>query len=152
MKPEYLNCQKSDMRTNNPCCSVLLWTSFCFLHSACFNQQMEWFLMIQHTLNRSANLFSTNHPTLCFWFRREGRQRPNDKQLLSQTEKSSHWRFFIKKLFLKIFAILTGKHLCGFFKNTYFEEHLHMAASELTLWSDCLELRFWSVFKMILTQ
>ena len=30
LKLECLNCQKSDIRTKNPCCSVLLWTSFCF--------------------------------------------------------------------------------------------------------------------------
>ena len=30
LKLECLNCQKSDIRTNSPCCSVLLWTSFCF--------------------------------------------------------------------------------------------------------------------------
>ena len=31
-----LNCQNSDIRTNNPCCSVLLWTSLSFLQ---VNQQ-----------------------------------------------------------------------------------------------------------------
>ena len=37
-------------------------------------------------------------------------------------------------------------------KNTYFEEHLRMAASEVTLGSDCLRLSFWKVaFKAILT-
>ena len=39
-----------------------------------------------------------------------------------------------------------------FLQNTYFEEHMRMAASELTLRSDCLELFFWTVaFKIILT-
>ena len=38
------------------------------------------------------------------------------------------------------------------FKNTYFEEHMRTAASELTLRSDCLELCFWTVaVKTILT-
>ena len=36
MKLECLNCQKSDVRTNSTCCSVLLCTSFCFLQ---VNQQ-----------------------------------------------------------------------------------------------------------------
>ena len=36
LKLECLNCQKPDIRTNNLCCSVLLWTSFCFLQ---VNQQ-----------------------------------------------------------------------------------------------------------------
>ena len=31
MKLECLNCQKSNIRTNSPCCSVLPWTSFCLL-------------------------------------------------------------------------------------------------------------------------
>ena len=34
---------------------------------------------------------------------------------------------------------------CEIFKNTYFEEHLRTAASELTLRGDCLELCFWTV-------
>ena len=56
---------------------------------------------------------------------------PNAEQLLYQTEKSNHWRFSIKRLFLN-FAMFTGKHLCKTVKN-YFEEHLCMVASELTL-------------------
>ena len=103
-------------------------------------------------MNRSTNLFSRNHLILCFWFRREGGQMPNVKQLLYQTEKRSHRRFSMKKLFLKIFAILTGKHLCEIFKNICFEEHLRTTAFELTLCSDSLELCFWTVFKMILTR
>ena len=31
LKLEYLHCQKSVIRTNNPYHSFLLWTSFCFL-------------------------------------------------------------------------------------------------------------------------
>ena len=38
------------------------------------------------------------------------------------------------------------------FKNTYFEEHLRTAASELNLPTDCLELCFWIAFKTIWTQ
>ena len=56
---------------------------------------------------------------------------PNAEQLLCQTEKSSKRRFSIKIIFLN-FAIFFGKHLCEIIKN-YFEEHLHTAASELTL-------------------
>ena len=42
---------------------------------------------------------------------------------------------------------------CEIYKNTYFEEHLRTAASEITLESDCLELCFRTVaFKTILTQ
>ena len=37
-------------------------------------------------------------------------------------------------------------------KNTYLEEHLGAAASEVTLGSDCLELSFWRIaFKTVLT-
>ena len=84
-------------------------------------------------MNRSTNLFSTNHPTLCFCFRREGRQMSNAKQFLYQTERDSHRRFSMKKLFLRISAILTGKHLCEIFQSICFAEHLRKAASELTL-------------------
>ena len=76
----------------------------------------------------------------------------NTEQLLYETEKSSHWRFSVKKLFLKILQYSPGKHLCKIFKNNYFEEHLHMAASELTLQSDCLELCLRIAFKTNLTQ
>ena len=77
---------------------------------------------------------------------------PSNEQLLYQTEKSSHWKFSMKMLFLKILQYSRGKHLCGILKNTSFEEHLRTAASELTFWSDCLELCFWIAFKTISTQ
>ena len=76
---------------------------------------LEWFLLIickEHNLPRSTNLFSRNHPTLCFWLLREGRQMPNTEQLLHQTDKSSHRRCSIKKAALKYFAMFTRKHLC----------------------------------------
>ena len=55
---------------------------------------------------------------------------------------------FIKKML---------QHRCfpvaNFLRNTYFEEHLRAAASELSLRSDCLEICFWTVaFKTSLTQ
>ena len=34
---------------------------------------------------------------------------------------------------------------CEISKNTYFEEHLRTAASEVTLGSDCLGFSFWTV-------
>ena len=58
---------------------------------------------------------------------------PNAKQLLYQTGKSSHRRFSIKTLSLKILQYSREKHQCEIIKNTYFEEHLRTAASELTL-------------------
>ena len=58
---------------------------------------------------------------------------PNPEQLLYQTEKKQPPKVSYKNAVLKYFAIFTGKHLCETFKNTYFKEHLHMAASELTL-------------------
>ena len=76
---------------------------------------LEWFLPIkckEHTLLRSTNLFSRNHPKLCFWLIREGRQISNALQLLSQTDKSSHRRFTKKKAVLTNFEIFPGKHLC----------------------------------------
>ena len=41
---------------------------------------LGWFLLImckEDTLIKSTNLFSKNHPILCFWLRRECRQMPN---------------------------------------------------------------------------
>ena len=41
---------------------------------------------------------------------------------------------------------------CEISKNTYFEEHLRTAASELTSGGDCLVFALWTVtFKTILT-
>ena len=76
---------------------------------------LECFLLIickEHTLPRFTNLFSRNHPTLCFWLIREGRQMPNTEQLLYQTDKSSNRRCTIKKAVLVNFTIFSGKHLC----------------------------------------
>ena len=44
------------------------------------------------------------------------------------------------------------KYVREIFKNTYFEKHLRMAASELALRSDYLEFCFWIAFKTILTK
>ena len=44
-----------------------------------------------------------------------------------------------------------GKHQCVIFRNTYFEEHLPMATSQMTLQSACLKLCFWIAFKTIST-
>ena len=66
---------------------------------------LEWFLLIickGHTLTISTNPFSKNHPTLCFWWRREGRQMPYIEQLIYQTDKSRHRGCSKKKLFLQI--------------------------------------------------
>ena len=76
---------------------------------------LEWFLIItckEHTLLRSTNRFSRNHPKLCFWLIRKDRQMPNAVQLLCETDKSSHQRCSIKKAALERFAILRGKHQC----------------------------------------
>ena len=75
---------------------------------------------------------------------------PNTEQLIYQTEKSSHQRFSIKTLFLKILQYSQISPVRNF-KNTYFEEHLHAAVSLLTAQSDCLELCFWITFKTIST-
>ena len=74
---------------------------------------------------------------------------PNTEEFLYQTEKQPPVVFY-KNAVLKTFAIFMAKHLCEIFKNTYFEEHLRTAASELTLHSDCLELSFWIAFTTLL--
>ena len=81
-----------------------------FVFCRLINKNMlEWFLLIiKLTLNRSTNFFSRNHPTLCFWLTREGWQMPSTEQLLYQTEKTSHWMFSIRTLFLKILQYSRG--------------------------------------------
>ena len=125
---------------------------------ALINKKMlEWFLPIvckEHIL--TTNLLSRNHPKLCFWLIREGHQMPYTEQLFYLTDRSSHRRRSIKKAVLKNFAVFTEKYLCWsffFYLNTYFEEHLRTAASELTLEINYLELCLWTVaFKTILTR
>ena len=72
---------------------------------------------------------------------------PNTEQLYIL----SNWKNY-KNAVLRIFAISKRKHLYKIFKNNYFQEHLHTAASELILRSDCLELCFWIALKTISTQ
>ena len=55
---------------------------------------------------------------------------PSSEQLLNRTEKKQP---FYKKVALKNFVIIMGKHLCEIFQSNYFEEHLRTAAFELTL-------------------
>ena len=62
--------------------------------------ELEWFLLIickEHPLHRSTNLFSRNHPTLCFWLIREGRQMPSTEQLAIL----SNWQMQPSELFYK---------------------------------------------------
>ena len=134
---------------------------------------------IKRTYSREDLQSFLNHSTFCFWLKREVGQMPNTEELPYQIDKSSHRWCSIKIAVFKNFAIFTRKHLCWVlffincrssglqsylrrtlwwlpleksFRNTYFEDHLR-TASELTLWSDCLELCFWTVtFEIILTQ
>ena len=78
---------------------------------------------------------------------------PITEQLISQTDKSSPRRDSVKKPVGKTFATLTQmffyKH-CEILRAPI-EEHLHTAASEVSLGSHCLRLSFWTVvFKTIL--
>ena len=57
---------------------------------------------------------------------------PNSEQLLWNWKKQPP-EVFYKDAVLKNFARFMAKLLREIFKNTYFEEHLHTAASELTL-------------------
>ena len=150
LKLEWQNCQKSYIKTNSLCCSVLFWTSFCFLQ---VNQQKRGGMVSTNNINIPwtdlQTFFSRNHPTLCFWLRR-GWQVFNTEQIVYQTqEKHQTPEIFYKNGVLENFAIFTRKNLC---ENTYFEEHLRMAASKLTLRSECLKLCFWIAFKIISVQ
>ena len=130
LKLKCLNCQKSVIRPSSPCCSVLFCTNFFVFYRLINKNMFRWFLLIiQHALNRSITRFSRNHPTLCFWLRREGWQA-----------NAQYWTVILSNWKKQPPEV--------FYKNL----HLHTAASELTLWSDCLELCFWIAFKTISTQ
>ena len=150
LKLECLNCQRSDIWTNSPCCNVLLRTSFCFL------QDLQY---------KRVRTVSTNNITYPKQIYKPFLQKPSHIMFLTKkrrladaqcwTVTLSNWikqppEVFYKNAFLKIFAIFTRKHPCEVFKNNYFEENFCMAASEITLQSDCLELCFWIAFKTIL--
>ena len=75
MTRDLANSQSPNIRTNSPCCNVLVRQIFVFRRLINKNV-LECFLIItskEHTLTRSTNFCSRNHPTLCFWLRKEGR-------------------------------------------------------------------------------
>ena len=80
---------------------------------------LEWFLLImykEHTLIRSTNLFSRNHPLSCFLLRKEGRQMSNYLLTLWVINLHPHACNFIKK------DSGTGvpSEFCKISKNTFF--------------------------------
>ena len=118
---------------------------------------LEWFLLKickEHTLPRSTNLFSKNHPhtTLFFWLIKEGWQMPKTEKLLYQTVKSIHRRCYIKKDVLKNFAIFTGKYLrTPFLKNICIRLSLNRLY-KVIIWNFFLDSRFqnhpeWQYYK-----
>ena len=141
---------------------------------------LKWFLIkICKVIfkKRCTNLLAENIPHCVFDYEKKGALQ----QLPYETDKSSHRKCSLKKLFSKIlqysqenicvgvsffikfqtFKAATFKkslqHRCfsvaKFLWDICFEKHLQTAALKLTLRSDCLELCFWTVpFKTILTQ
>ena len=74
----------------------------------------------EHTLRRSANLFSRNHFTLCFWLIREGRRCPILKSYFIKLTKAALqlcWQETPTQVF----------YCCETFKSANFEEHLRTA-------------------------
>ena len=86
---------------------------------------------------------------------REDWQMSITEQLFYQTQKSSHRRCSKKKVFVNVCSLkektcievylfnkvaiqMFSNECCEISKNAYFEEHLRMAASELTLGSNYL--------------
>ena len=67
---------------------------------------LKWFLLITTYSEQITRLllqtFLVETMLHCFWLRREGRQMPNTEWLLYQSEKSSHQRFSLKTLLLKV--------------------------------------------------
>ena len=131
MKLECLNCQKSDVRTNSTCCSVLLCTSFCFLQ---VNQQKHVGMLSTNNIMYSEQIskyFWQKPFHIVFLIKK---RRLADAQMLNsyfiKLKKKEPLEIFHKNTVLKDFTIFTGKHPYQIFKNNYFEEHLHTATSE----------------------
>ena len=76
------------------------------------------------------------------------KKTPVLKYLLNKVAGHKACNFVKKKTSTPMFSC----EYCKIFKNIYYEEHLHTAASEVTLGSDCFGLIFWTVAsKTILT-
>ena len=80
------------------------------------------------------------------------------KSLLNKVAGRKACKFFKMRPQHRCFPVNIAKFLmlsceyCRISKNTYFEEHLRTADSEVTKGSDCLGRSFWTVvFKTILT-
>ena len=100
-----LTCQNYDIE-------LLFLTLLLFFCKSSNKNVLEWFLLIiskECNLTRSTNLLSRNHPTLCFWLRK-------DTQYILLTlwleVQSSRSQMFFKINLLKNFAIFTRKNLC----------------------------------------
>ena len=137
---------------NSPCCSVLLWTSFCILQ---VSQQKLVGMVSTSNIAYSEQIykpFQWKPSHIMFLIKK---RRSADAQYWTIT--LSNWKkqppeVFYKNTVLKNFAIFMGKHLCEIFQNTCFEEHLCTAVSELTFWSDCLEFCFWIAYQTLSNQ
>ena len=99
--------------------------AFCMLIN---KNVLEWFLLIickEHTLPRSTNLFSRNHPKLVIFM--TTKRRSADAQYWTVT--LSNWQkqpplAFYKKTVLKNFAMFTRKHLCRSLFFNFFKKRL----------------------------
>ena len=103
-----------------------------------------------------STLLSRNHPILLLVKKRRSTDATGGfllKKLFIKILQYSQENTCVKSLLNKNFIIKKWLPQKCFpvnetVKNTCFEEHLHMAASEETLGSDCLGLSFWRVALM----
>ena len=107
---ESLNCQKSEIRTNSPCCSVLLWISFCFLQ---VNQQKGAGMVSTNNATYSEQIYKPylveTIPHCVFdWEEWVGRH-PMLNSYFIKLKKQPLEVFYINAV-LKIFAIFTRKN------------------------------------------
>ena len=104
-----------EVRMNNPCCSVLLWISFCLLQ---VNHQKRVGMVSTY------NILWTDLKTSL------GETIPHCVLIQRRSADAEHWTVTLsnwknyKSTVLKNFAIFIGKNLCEIFNNTYFKEHL----------------------------
>ena len=106
-------------------------------------------------MTRSTNLCSRNHPTLFLIKKRRSIDGAGGVLYKKLFVKISHYSeestcveiFFCKKrLYQKDTPTqMFSCEYCEISENTYFEDYLGTAASEVSLESDCLGLFFWTV-------
>ena len=118
----------SDIRTNSPCCSVLVWASFCFVRlinkNVCSQTYPDAALIYIYILYTDLSS--------CFVPLSRVLNHSRDHTSSYSSPPPPQKKVVLPPVFLKILQYSQKKSV-KIFKNTFFKEHLRMAASELNL-------------------